>query len=337
MKRFLFAAYLFGFYSAVSAQTFPKELNLTTQNMIWRTATNEFWSFNGKTLQTFNSNSFKEIPEMKGEQPDLLSAAFLWTSQKGVLNSMGGRNEKGFPNSFHYQYSTAENTWKKLPLPKEINPDSKMCFWANETQLWVLVSDFNFQNPQKPQLWIWENEKWRKVEKLEGAYPSETSDASTWMGSDGQLYLYGGLIFDGKRYGKTDEFWCYSPAQNQWTLLNHKGLIGEHTTLFGAFHPDNWPGIRLKAATWTSPDGSLYLMGGKTQISEEQITFDTLIWQYSIDKKQWSIHIPETKAAILSATHSFPSDKGVLLFGARLLNADGSLKSSDSPLTLNLP
>jgi len=97
-----------------------------------------------------------------------------------------------------------------------------------------------------------------------GNTPGIRTSASSWTDSAGNLWLFGGLGIDSTgTFGYLNDLWKYSG--NQWTWMSGASAanqLGTYGTM-GSTAPNNVPGARVSATTWTDTAGNLWLFGGE--------------------------------------------------------------------------
>lgn len=95
--------------------------------------------------------------------------------------------------------------------------------------------------------------------------PGARNGAVSWVDADGDLWLFGGLGYDGTgAVGQTNDLWKFDPAAIAWTWVSGSPVryqSGVYGTL-GSPDPANIPGARVGAASWTDEDGRFWLFGG---------------------------------------------------------------------------
>ena len=93
--------------------------------------------------------------------------------------------------------------------------------------------------------------------------PGGRYEAVSWTDSSGNFWLFGGIGYDSSgTIGRLSDLWKYS--NSEWTWIsgsNHSEQRGVYGTL-GAPSPNNIPGARIEAVSWTDPSGNLWLFGG---------------------------------------------------------------------------
>jgi hypothetical protein len=120
-----------------------------------------------------------------------------------------------------------------------------------------------------------------------GNMPGSRNAAVSWADAAGNLWLYGGYAYNATGIqGVTDDLWQYSLTSGQWTWM------GGSTTAFnvapvygtqGAAGPNNEPGVRENAISWTDAAGNLWLFGG----DGNGVSFNDL-WKYDPTSRQWT-------------------------------------------------
>jgi N-acetylneuraminic acid mutarotase len=121
--------------------------------------------------------------------------------------------------------------------------------------------------------------------------PGARQAASAWIGSSGNLWLFGGYGYDSTgALGYLHDLWQYSPSTNEWTwisggnLANASGVYGTQST--GA--AGNLPGGRQAASSWIDASGNLWLFGGYGYDSSGALGYLNDLWQYSPSTNEWT-------------------------------------------------
>lgn len=105
-----------------------------------------------------------------------------------------------------------------------------------------------------------------------GNIPGGRSGASSWTDSKGNLWLFGGVAYDGSItfYGLND-LWEFNPATNEWAWMGGSSTVGcaeyvcSNPGVYGSLGipaTGNIPGSRSNASTWTDKNGNFWLFGG---------------------------------------------------------------------------
>jgi gliding motility-associated-like protein len=102
--------------------------------------------------------------------------------------------------------------------------------------------------------------------------PGSRIGAATWVDNDGNLWLFGG---NGKgrssRSGYLNDLWKYNTSSGIWTWIggnnttNNSGSYNKK----GSGSPNNLPGARMNAVSWTDNRGNFWLFGGEGMVSQK--------------------------------------------------------------------
>lgn len=125
--------------------------------------------------------------------------------------------------------------------------------------------------------------------------PGARSDSSSWTGSDGKFWLFGGQIYDvlfGSMSGfrHHNDLWQYDPAAGMWTWVNGSTVensAGSFGTQ-GVPASSNVPSARIGASTWTDKQGKLWLLGGSGWDSAGNAGLLNDMWMFDVQSRQWT-------------------------------------------------
>jgi N-acetylneuraminic acid mutarotase len=124
-----------------------------------------------------------------------------------------------------------------------------------------------------------------------GNVPGARYDASSWIDSSGNLWLFGGVGYDSSgAVGNLNDLWRFSPSSGQWTWVsggngeNASGVYGTQATAAAS----NVPGARYSASTWIDSSGNLWLFGGYGYASTGTAGKLSDLWQYNLSSGQWT-------------------------------------------------
>lgn len=152
--------------------------------------------------------------------------------------------------------------------------------------------------------WIWMSGS--DVTGREGIYGTQGSpapdnvpgarfSASAWTDAFGNLWLFGGFVFDIRgaqpgviNYTGFNDLWKYSGGEWTWvggsTLAFQPGVYGTQGTPAAG----STPGSRAAAATWIDRDGNLWLFGGANyDPSTGNFSYFNDLWKYSAGEWTW--------------------------------------------------
>jgi hypothetical protein len=132
-----------------------------------------------------------------------------------------------------------------------------------------------------------------------GNMPGARNSAATWTDASGNLWMFGGwgivsTVSVGQFgvYGYFDDLWEYNPKTQLWTWAGGSSIpnsSGVYSTQ-GIPAPDNQPGARQGATSWTDASGNFWLFGGygwsTTQVSDSGFSND--LWEFNPSTLQWT-------------------------------------------------
>jgi N-acetylneuraminic acid mutarotase len=131
-----------------------------------------------------------------------------------------------------------------------------------------------------------------------GNVPGARWESASWTGSSGDFWLFGGLGLDsnGTR-GDLNDLWKYDPATNEWAWMAGASSVCNNQGDFGCLgiygsegvtSPDNAPGGRVDASSWTDSCGNLWLFGGEGTDSAGGIGPLNDLWRYDPTTNLWT-------------------------------------------------
>jgi uncharacterized protein (TIGR02145 family) len=128
-------------------------------------------------------------------------------------------------------------------------------------------------------------------ESQQGNQPGSRKDAASWVDSQGNLWLFGGVGYGvTSELGRLNDLWKYDPVVGLWTWIsgsNQVNIYGNYGET-GVPSNTNMPGTRGESAHWISND-ELYLFGGNGQ-GDVSNGYLKDLWKYSISENQW-VHL----------------------------------------------
>ena len=191
--------------------------------------------------------------------------------------------------------------------------DSSGNFWlfggsgyaAATNDLGVLLNDFWEYNPTTNE-WTWMGGSSNPGAQSAGVYgtlgapaaaniPGCRSGAVSWTGSDGKLWLFGGVGCDATRnFGYLNDLWQYDPATNEWTWIGGTNVVGIHDGQPGVYGtlgtpaPGNFPGGRSNPSSWTDNSGNFWLFGGTGFDSRGDLGTLNDLWEFKPSTGEWA-------------------------------------------------
>jgi cell division septation protein DedD len=123
--------------------------------------------------------------------------------------------------------------------------------------------------------------------------PGARSNAVSWTDASGNLWLFSG-------YGRTREntfagyyndLWKYEPASGHWTWIKGADFTNQPATygIKGVEAPENAPGARNTAVSWTDLSGNLWLFGGRGMgANANSFGYLNDLWKYNPATGGWT-------------------------------------------------
>ena len=190
--------------------------------------------------------------------------AAAWTGQHGDFWLFGGYGEGHAKNSL-WKYSPVTHMWTWMGGPSK--RFSQLLGWVPKPAV------YGTRGVPAP-----------------GNWPRARTDAVTWVGPHGGLWLFGG-------YGGSsrNDLWKYTPRTGLWTWMGgsrHHKQPSRRGTL-GVPATTNWPGARTAAVGWTGPHGNLWLFGGNCTFYSSPDSSGNLVnyhsvWKYTVATGLWT-------------------------------------------------
>jgi hypothetical protein len=162
-----------------------------------------------------------------------------------------------------------------------------------------------------------------------GNIPGGRFNASSWIDSSGNLWLFGGNGLDSiGTEGYLNDLWEFSPSTREWTwiggsstaschLCGQPGVYGTLGTPAG-----NGPGGRYIASSWIDSSGNFWLFGGFGFDSIGALGYLNDLWEFNPSTKQWTwVAGSDTEGSSQSALyHGQPG-----VYGTLAVPADGNV------------
>jgi len=112
--------------------------------------------------------------------------------------------------------------------------------------------------------------------------PSREESDATWVDSNNNLWLFGGLSITGGTYS---DLWEFNTTTNEWTWINGPNTTG-NAPIWGAKGVEsafNHPGGRLVYSKWKDNSGNFWLFGGNDLTN----SYNDL-WRYRPTTNKWT-------------------------------------------------
>lgn len=120
--------------------------------------------------------------------------------------------------------------------------------------------------------------------------PGARFGAVSWTDATGNLWLFGGYgLGSAGSADQLNDLWKHEPATGNWTWMKGAatgGQDGAYGTQ-GVAAPDNTPGARQGATSWTDKTGNLWLFGGWRVAPAFRAYYNDL-WKYDPATGNWT-------------------------------------------------
>ncbi len=122
--------------------------------------------------------------------------------------------------------------------------------------------------------------------------PGGRYDAASWLDPTGVFWLFGGRAIgtQADNPGFYNDLWKYDPAANAWTWVSGD-TAGSQWGIYGTkgvASPDNVPGSRSAAASWSDDNGGLWLFGGWGPDAEGHWGHLNDLWRFDTVTRNWT-------------------------------------------------
>jgi N-acetylneuraminic acid mutarotase len=115
-----------------------------------------------------------------------------------------------------------------------------------------------------------------------GNVPAGVYGASSWTGSNGQLWLFGGLFND---------LWEFNPSTSEWAWMGGSTGADQNPGVYGTLGTPaagNTPGARNFPASWADKSGNFWLFGGIAFVSVDYFGEPNDLWEFNPSTNQWA-------------------------------------------------
>ncbi len=311
------------------------------QSATWTDGAGKLWMYGGYGL---SNSGYGRLPDLWMYDP----ATNQWTWMKG------------YPNANTFGVYGTQGVADPNNLPGARN--ACVSWLDGNGKFWIFGGVNNLGNSVFNDLWMYDpltnNWTWMKGDNalnVFGVYgskgtaavankPGGRQTAVTWTDALGKLWLFSGSGQAATTSGQLNDLWKYDPSSNQWTWMNGDSIIyvnGVYGSQ-GVYSPNNKPGSRSSAISWTDQAGKFWLCGGSGYAALSNGLMNDL-FQYDPSLNQWrwmkgdtAIVIPPVygtqgvpstanKPASRDLATSFTDNSGTLwLFGGFGVDAKGN-------------
>jgi hypothetical protein len=286
------------------------------------------WMAGSQTFNQLSTYGNQGMPAA-GNTPSGRQYPATWTDASGDLWLFGGYGEDSngtlLPMNDFWKFRAGEWTWiggptvggqsgnygtLGVPTPNGIpGARDQAVSWTDSSGNFWLFGGIGFDSvghdAQLNDLWKYSGGEWTwmggsAVANVNGIYgslgvpaptniPGARSAAAVWLDSSGDVWLFGGLGYDGSSamVGMLSDLWNYSAGQWTWmggsSVTNQQGIYGTQ----GVAAASNVPGARFAAYNWIDASGQLWLFGGVAYDSIATSGSMNDLWKYSGGQWTW--------------------------------------------------
>jgi N-acetylneuraminic acid mutarotase len=206
---------------------------------------------------------------------------------------MGGGREGVTAGSLALQVPAAVDS---VPGARE----SAASWQDGEGHLWMfggLQSDASGKSLYQNDLWRFDPaaNQWDEIgaEGLAGSpnLPRGRAGSAHWVDGSHLLWLFGGECLDGHgTIGYLNDLWMYDAPARQWTRMGGSHSVGKQGWYgkAGSADPDNVPGARSGAASWTDSRDRFWLFGGYGYDAKGVQGNLSDLWMFDASLKEWT-------------------------------------------------
>ncbi len=202
---------------------------------------NDLWRFDGSHWMWVSGSDTRDAAGEYGTQgepapqnvPGARRNASSWSDGSGNLWLFGGYASDSSGGSL----GNLNDLWRF---------DGSMWTWVSGSNTWNAAGKYGTQGVATP-----EN------------VPGARNSASSWIDGSGSLWLFGGYGRDSEGdWGNLNDLWRFDGSTWTWVSgSDTRNAAGKYGTQ-GVAAPENVPGARNSAASWSDESGNLWLFGG---------------------------------------------------------------------------
>lgn len=132
-----------------------------------------------------------------------------------------------------------------LSLEAPFKPRCYAAIWGVDDSLYL----FGGQGQDKTyynDMWRFQGQQWTQC-PIQQQAPTARKGAATWLGHDGNLYVFGGIGYQDGALDYLNDLWCFSIKSQTWAQISATDIT---------------PIPRLESQVWQDNWGDVYMYGG---------------------------------------------------------------------------
>lgn len=251
----------------------------------WRDNADNLWLFGGAGLGSASNGDLNDLWRY-----NITNDVWTWVKGTGNVNQFGAYGTMGVASptnnpggrSLACGWKTNNgNLWLfgGLGLAASGSQDALGDLWVYDviSNHWTWVKGYNTMTVQQS---VYGTQGVAAPSNL----PGSRYGSLTWRDGNGDLWLFGGLGFDGGLVSDNlNDFWRYNTTTNEWkwvkgsSVINQSGFYGTQ----GISSPFNMPGARLYASGWMDSSNNLWLFGGQGKDGQNNAGRLNDLWKFS--------------------------------------------------------
>ena len=205
--------------------------------------------------------------------PGVRQSAATWTDPSGHFWLFGGNG-----NDLNWNGGELNDLW-------EYNPATNLWTWVSGSSTLTCGSNGCSQPGVYGTLGT----------PAAGNTPGGRQQASTWIDSSGNLWLFGGNGTDANgNGGDLNDLWEFNPSTSLWTWMGGSSTIGSNGGQSGVYGvlgtpvAGNTPGARTYGLSWIDKSGYLWLFGGSGYDSIGTNGALNDVWEFNPSTNEWT-------------------------------------------------
>jgi N-acetylneuraminic acid mutarotase len=265
-------------------------------NDLWEfNPSTNYWTWMGGITTTLNANNCGESPTYGTlgtpggtNVPGGRQSAASWTDKNGNLWLFGGLGD-GFGTSSGacggaFSFGRLNDIW-------EFNPNLSNSVTGTKGEwAWMGGSSTVPSSGGQPGVYGTTLNTFAP-----GIFPGARQNASAWTDLSGNFWLFGGEGYDsGGNFGELNDLWEFNPTpgeatSNQWAWMGGSSTVPPYSGNPGVFvMPDQYPGSRYGAASWTDSSGNFWLFGGEGFDGTGNSGNLNDLWEFNPSTNKWA-------------------------------------------------
>ena len=228
-------------------------------NDLWKYSASEWTWMSGATTTNQSGTYGTQGTAAPGNVPGARGSAVTWTDKSGNFWLFGGGGYDSTGTS-----GDLNDLWK-------YNASTSQWTWIGGSNVVNQRGTYGSQGTVAP-----------------SNVPGARFNAASVTDAAGNFWLFGGVGYDSTgTVALLNDLWKYGAGE--WTWMSGSNMIDQIGTygIQGIAAPDNVPGARFQATSWSDPGGNLWFFGGAGFDSKGNSRYLNDLWKYSAGQWTW--------------------------------------------------